>query len=620
MKKDSKAYYFIVGFLCIFSYCSIGQNQNVADSLKVILERGDLEDTAQFELLKNLAFNELSDNNLALQYAEKLISLAEIQTDLTYQAHGYFHKGTVKRRSGDLDEATEAYLNCIKLTEGTGNKILRGSAYVALADVFSVSNNHANAMLYYKKSIAVLRRQTKDSIPLASAILNTGDEYLNHGDYDSALIYFAESGEIFEKVDYPIGKAYNLGNIGVVYANMGNNKRAEENMNEAIRILEKAEDYYPICFYLLIISDIYVQKEDLGSAINYASKSLQLAKQYKLKQQISEANLKLSELYETKGEMGEAFAYYRDHITYRDSVNNIETVQKIADQTKDFEVNLREKEIDLLEKSQTLDRTYIIIAITLLTLAVVLLLYFRQRFLTTKLTAAERRKKNELKIKDLLNTQESKALQSMVKGREDERKRLAEDLHNHFGNLLATIKVNINSLEQESIPNYPTLTTLVDQACTDIRNISHELNMGISDNFGLVPALKELTDHLKKSGNLQIEFSSTMCNRPMETDEEITIYRIVQELVSNTLKHAQASKLSISLICFEEENLINIIVHDNGRGFDASLEGSESSGMGINALKKMIENSHGEMIVDSSPKKGTTVNIDLPLKPSITEI
>jgi len=609
----------LVGFFFAVEYNLVGQDQRVADSLKLVLEKGDLKDSLLLEVLRNVTYNEQRDYQLALAYAEELILLAEQQSNNGSLAIGYYQKGNIKRILGDLSEATEAFLSCIKLTEGTENSQLLGSAYGGIADIYSISNNHSSAMLYYNKAMAIIRKTT-DSTVIASWIANLGDEYLTHGDYDSALLYFTEAGVIFEKVDYPIGKAYNLGNIGAVYANTGDNHKAEENMNEAIRILEEAEDYYPICFYLLYISDIYVEKEDLHSAINYAKRSLQLAKQYKLKQQISDANLQLSKLSEMKGETDQAFTYYRDHIIYRDSVNNIETVQRIANRTKDFEVNLREKEIDLLEKSQTLDRTYIIIAVTLLALAMVVLLYFRQRFLTTQLASAERRKKNEQKIKDLLNSQESKALQSMVKGRDEERKRLAKELHNHLGSLLATIKVNINSIEEEAIANHNTLTELVDQACMDVRNISHELNMGISENFGLIPALKELANHLKKSSELEVGFSAALCDRPIESEEEITIYRIVQELVSNVLKHAHATKLNVSLTCFEEENVINIIVQDNGRGFSDDQESSDSHGIGVKSMKQIVENLNGSMEIDSSSKSGTTVNIDLPIQPPTAEL
>lgn len=618
-----RAYFLIIGLFYFSHITTFAQNQKVADSLRQIYLYDNPVDTVKLLLLKNLSFNEVNDIDLSLSYAEEMIELSQKNFQYSnkpyYFSLGYFFKGNIKSKLGDLDDALEAYLKSITISTETGYDWLEGSAYGAMADIYSLTNNHSNAMLYYNKAIAILR-QSKDSTALASAILNAGDEYLTHQDYDSALIYFTESEAIFEKVNYPIGKAYNLGNIGMVYANTGEDKLAEKNINEAILILEKAEDFYPVCFYLISISNIYLEKKDMVTALDYASRSLALAQQHNLKQQISDANLKLSELHEKIENHGESLKYYKDYVAYRDSVNNIETIQNIADQRTEFEINLKEKEIDLLEKSKILDRTYIVIAIILLVLSIVLLLYFRQRFRTAKLLSISERKQHEEKIKGLLTSQETKALQSMVKGRDNERKRLAQELHNHFGSLLATIKVNVNGIDEEAIPNHSTLTTLVDQACSDVRNISHMMNMGVSKDFGLVPAIKELTAHLQRSGELKVEFKASMYNQVIESDEEIIIYRIVQELVSNVLKHAKATKLSVSLTCFEEESLINIMVHDNGSGFQKTSGNTNSDGMGIKSLEEMVASHDGEMTMDSSAKSGTTVNIDWPLKPNLSEL
>lgn len=606
------AYCLIIGFFS--SYFTLAQDQKVADSLRELYPLDDLEDSVRFELLRSLAFNEINDFNLAQSYAEELILLAQTQNNLDYQAHGYFQKGNILKILGDLDEALDAYLKSILIVKQAPNdKSIEASAYGAMGDIYSLSNNHSNAMIYYQKAIYMLR-QAKDSIPLASAILNAGDEYLINGDYDSALFYFTESGDIFQKINYPIGKAYNLGNIGMVYANMGKNDLAEQNINEAINILERAQDYYPVCFYLISISDIYLEKDNLPVSLNYAIRSLELAEQYKLKQPVSDASLKLSELYEKSGEHQLSLWHFKNYVIYRDSVNNLETFQNIADQRTEFEVNLREKEIDLLEKDQALNRTYIVVAIILLLLSIAVLLYFRQRFRHTTLLAITERKEHDTNIKDLLRSQETKALQSMVRGKEEERRHLAKELHNHLGSLLATVKVNLNSLDHQDTPKHQRIIGLVDQACQDIRNISHELNMGISENFGLVPALKELVAHLSESREISVELISSLENVHIDSNNEIMVYRIVQELVSNVLKHAQATKLSILLTGFEEEGIVNILVHDNGRGFNKSdIDNKGSKGIGLGSLKEMVQKLDGEIGIDSSAKGGTTVSIDLPI-------
>jgi len=136
----------------------------------------------------------------------------------------------------------------------------------------------------------------------------------------------------------------------MVYANIGENELAEKNINEAINILQQSEDYYPICVYLISMSDIYQEKGESKTALNYATRSLELAQKYGLKEQIGDANLKLSELYEKAGDKDRSLKYYKDHIAYRDSVNDIRSVQKMADLRTDYEVSQKQVEVDLLNQ------------------------------------------------------------------------------------------------------------------------------------------------------------------------------------------------------------------------------------------------------------------------------
>ncbi len=126
------------------------------------------------------------------------------------------------------------------------------------------------------KSIEILR-STADSIALASALLNAGDTYYTMGKYEDALRSFEEAGPIFKEYNHLTGSAYNLGNIGMIYAKQGKDALAEKNISEAIAILEELEDYYPISVYLTIMSDIYLKQNDFDSALSYTERSLELA-------------------------------------------------------------------------------------------------------------------------------------------------------------------------------------------------------------------------------------------------------------------------------------------------------------------------------------------------------
>ncbi len=399
------AYYLLIGFLFFIIHPVASQDQQIADSLKKIYQKNILKDSAKLELLRDLAFNEAKDYKLALQYAEELIKLSKQKGDNLYLYKGYFLKGSIKRLRGDLEEALDAYIKSGEAARKAKSLKGEGNTYGAIADIYAVSNNHNNARLYYDKAIATLR-QSDDSIALASAISNSGDEFLTNKIYDSALLYFRESGLIFEKVNYLTGKAYSQGNIGMVYANTGKNNLAEKNINEAIRILEEAGDYYPICVYLISMCDIYLQKGDEPTALNYAKRSLKLAEQYSLKEQISDANRKLSELHERTGNLGESLKYYKNYIAYRDSVSNIKSVQNMADLRTDYEVSQKQVEVDLLNQEKRNQRIILLSLSIIVGLGAILLgtLYWYYK------TIAREKKRSESLLLNILPAETAKEL------------------------------------------------------------------------------------------------------------------------------------------------------------------------------------------------------------------
>jgi len=418
-----KAYHFLIGLFFITILPVSGQDQKVADSLKRIQYLEILDDSSKLELLRNIAFNETRDLNLAVQYAEKLITFSSRLENNLYLYRGYFQKGNKRRIQGNLEEALDAYFKSVVAARNAEYVTGEGSAYGAIADIYSVSNNHPNAMLYYHKAISTLRK-SNDSVSLAAAILNAGDEFLINKIYDSALLHFKEAGLIAEEVNYLTIKAYSLGNIGMVFANSGQSALAEKNINEAIQLLKELEDYYPICVYLISMCDIYLEKDDERKALNYALRSLELAQQYGLKEQISDANLKLSELYGKARNQGVAFRYYKDHIAYRDSVNNIESVQKIADLRTNFEVSQKQVEVDLLNQQKRNQKIMVIASIitSLLIFLLALGLYRRYRFV----------KKINIIIEAEKNRSENLLLNILPKEVADELKAKGESLARNY--------------------------------------------------------------------------------------------------------------------------------------------------------------------------------------------
>ena len=403
-----------IAFLASFLLCIFvsGQDQKIADSLLYIYEhKPPIADSVKQQLFHDISFHH-NDVDKKLFFAEKLIELGSTSTNSSLLYSGNFLKGSALRLKGDLEEALGAYLLSIKYAQELKNLENIGEGFLAIGDVYSVNGNHKNSVYYYNRAIEILRNQS-DSVTLATALLNAGDEYFNANELDTALRYFQESGQIFDLKKSAVGKAYNLGNVGLVYAKLGDNSLAESNITKSIEAFEKLGNLYPVSVYLTYMSDIYLQKGDDQMALSYASRSLALAKQYQLKDQISAANLKISKLYEEFGDYRKSFSYYKEHISYRDSVNNIKSVQQMADLRTDFEVSQKQTEVDLLNQ-QKKNQQIILAAAVISSILIFLLaigLYRRYNFIKeTNIIIEEEKNRSENLLLNILPEETAREL------------------------------------------------------------------------------------------------------------------------------------------------------------------------------------------------------------------
>ncbi|MCM4166335.1 adenylate/guanylate cyclase domain-containing protein [Arenibacter sp. H213] len=388
-----------LGFLVVSFPMIYGQNRTIADSLEILYNTGAFAKKDRLQLLGDLAKNHPNPEK-SLHYSEELLKTAKELGSKQYLLVGYREKGNSLRLKGDLSEGLASYFKGVKLASDENLNHDLGLLYISIAHVYSIMGNHSNTIQYYHKAIGILR-ELNDSLNYANALENLGDEYnLNMAKPDSALIFFKESGALFKALDSKIGMAYNLGNIGLAYAQLGQNSMAENKISEAIILLEALGDYYPICVYLTYMSDIYMQRNDWNAALGYAVKSLNLAEQYELKDQISAANLQLSELYGKKGNSAEALEYYKQHIAYKDSVKNITAVQQMANMRTNYEVSQKQIEVDLLNQQQKTQRIIVIATVIALFLIGLLAfgLYRRNRYIrkTKKIIEQEKDRSEQL--------------------------------------------------------------------------------------------------------------------------------------------------------------------------------------------------------------------------------
>jgi len=230
---------------------------------------------------------------------------------------------------------------------------------------------------------------------------------------------------------------------------------------------------------------------------------------------------------------------------------------------------------------------------------------------------AKEKEVQAMKLEKVLKDQEIFGIDAMIEGQEKERQRMAGDLHDNLGSLLAALKLHFHSLKgkkdfTESDPDELLQKTdaLLEEAYQKVRGMAHAGNAGVNAQEGLLPAVKNFASKVSILNRLSIEVEEHGMNSRLENTLEITIFRIIQELITNIIKHAQASEVVIHLTHYEDT--INLMVEDNGVGFDLS-QVKPSGGMGLHSIQKKIENLGGRVTIDSIAQKGTTVIIDVPL-------
>lgn len=382
--------------LFAFGLC-FGQNKIVSDSLVKLYESGNYDRQQQLDLLNEITQNN-PDPDEVLKYTDLLLKEATRLDSTGYLYGGYLELGNALEKKGDLSSALESYFKAREFIDESTEKRKLGNLYASIAAVYSGMGNKPNVIQYYTNAIRVLEG-LEDKIPYAIAIENLGDSYLEFGEPDSALVLFNKSGNIFKAQNIKPYLAYNLGNKGLAFAQKGQATLAEENISEAIAILEELGDYRPITVYLTYMSDIYADRNDWDAAFTYSLRSLNLAKQYGLKAEIGGAYLKLSELYERTGYASAALKYYRNYIAFRDSVKNISAVQQMGD----MQIAQKQIELDLANQQKRTQKIINIAAATALFLIFLMAIGLYRRNLYVRKTNAIIEKEKDRSESLLLN-------------------------------------------------------------------------------------------------------------------------------------------------------------------------------------------------------------------------
>ncbi|MXN90202.1 hypothetical protein GR160_03100 [Flavobacterium sp. Sd200] len=557
-----------------------------------------------------------TDNSAALKFIAKVDTTALSKPDKAYYT---YVKAKILENSGREDEAIQQYFTAKKLfkeadsieksidvnldivyaIDGQTNNTVEYLHYITeyldynikYNDPFKMARGYSymaqykmrkkafkESLNYYFKALNLFK-ETKSVYQEANVYHNIATLYNEHlSKPDSGLYYLKKNADLILLTDSNPYELYHN------YVNQASSYRHLGNYNKAIELLLKADklpikdnvDKHKQLLYEILHQN-YKSINDNGNAYKYLLKEQELTK----KINITEQNIAIGNI-NTKYETLEKELENRE-LKDKDKINTILVYTLIGLLTASFVIgvlivkNSRRKEKilhqDKLIEQQRFDKAF---------------------------------KEYELSSIDLI-----------LEGQEKERQRIANDLHDNLGSMLATLKLNFENLKmrkkettEDDAKLYEKTDSLIDEAYQKVRRMAHTKNAGVLANDGLIPAIKRLAEKMSVQGKLQINVIPFGFTDRLDNTLEIAIFRIVQELATNIIKHSQATEATIHLT--QHDYNLNIIIEDNGVGMDTSKI-NFSDGMGLHSITKKTEQLDGTLTIDSTPGRGTTIIIDLPI-------
>ncbi len=327
---------------------------------------------------------------------------------------------------------------------------------------------------------------------------------------------------------------------------------------------------------------------------------------------------RLSDVYHQLGNDAKAYEFIEKHHHFKDSIFQNEMKLKIAEMEIKYESVEQEKEIasqklDISEKSK--QRTALLGGIGVLSLGIIfVLLFFRNKLKYQKTISSQKEQIKDQEINELKNQNKLLAMSSMLEGQEAERSRIAKDLHDGLGSLLSNVKAHFSVIQteiekMENMNLYKKANEMIDEACVEVRRIAHNMVPQSIETSGIIGAIADLGANLKQQG---FECSFEVKDIPDDFPEQrsIMLFRIIQELVQNIVKHAKAKEIFLQVL--KHESYLSIIVEDDGMGFDLKAAIGKNN-LGLRSVESRVKFLNGEVQFDSVLGKGTTVNIEIPV-------
>ena len=554
------------------------------------------------------------DFEISLDFSNKALEIYNGLGNNQGSGSCYNNIGVAYMDLGNNLLALDYLLKSLKINENLAYKLGIAHCCLNIAIVYTNEKNYTKAQDYIQNAFRIFK-ELKNQASILKAYNIFGGIYSGQGKYNKAIEFYNKGLKISEELNDEKNMANILNNIGDVYMNLADYAKALEYFNRVLNLNEKNEDKINKLLLYNNIANTYLRLKRYKDALKYALKSSASAEELKELFIENDSYKILKETYHLLGDYKKAKEYADLYESTHDSLFNAQKSKQILEiQTKyDTEKNEytilkleKEKQIQELnfEKLKEKKKSQLITFLIIIFLVVILAIITYSRYIY---------KQNNIKER-ALSMQRELRYQDVIEAQEKERKRIAEDLHDSLGQMLSTIKLHMVSIEDSEVLNSTenqgvlnNAIGYIDDACNEVRNISHHLMPGALIRLGLIPALGDMIDKINKTNKVKINFKSNGIEKRLNEFTEINLYRIIQELIGNDIKHSQATKIDINIS--QQKEKISLTIIDNGKGFDTSKI-HESKGIGWQNIYSRLAMLNGKFNISSEINKGTKIYIN----------
>lgn len=547
--------------------------------------------------------------------------LSKLKTADAYKARSNLWNNIAVHKQRDDDDRAHVDIlmnKAIPLAEKAKDTATMGFEYGAVGISFMNMSQYEKAIPYFNKAINVLKGKTAQQSRLVSAYGRAAENYIMLDRYPEARNVLDELKTVLNP--YPDSEHHSLYYMaeGLYYHKLKSYDKALTYFDKGIQSANgPLKDYR--------IQEINFQKAKSLVAARKYQEAKQLLTQFLNDDEVMDfygnridTYSGLAKTYAGLGDMGQAYHWQKEYSRLNDSINDSRLRHDINALEEKYDSSQKEKKIAQLEAENEISKlsaennkliNWILIVVSLAFLVIILFSF--SYYKKDKKLAIEKESNYQIQLGKLKQEQQLMATQAMLEGEESERKRMARDLHDGLGGILAGVRMNLSEVESRLTLTFQNemerIISNVDKSLTELRRIAHNLMPESLLRLGLDGALDDLCKSYQ-SADLQVNYQSFDIENNITNTYQLTIYRIVQELLNNTLRHSNATEVMVQ--CSQNENNLFITVEDNGKGFD-SQNPENKKGLGLTNLQHRVGSMNGTIEINSGENEGTIINIEL---------